>query len=162
MDPRYPIGNYEPAPFSEALKEERLADIKFLPGLLEHAIENLDEAQLNTPYRDGGWTVRQVVHHVSDSHFEIVVVQNQQLLLFNTFDYKTPEDFIYYILFAAEQLQLNPEHFQLELLGKISESDKLYNIAYQYIRNVSLLDVSHVINPFTEAETREHFILLHS
>ena len=68
MDPRYPIGNYEPAPYSEALKEERLADIKFLPGLLEQAIENLDEAQLDTPYREGGWTVMQVVHHVSDSH----------------------------------------------------------------------------------------------
>jgi hypothetical protein len=82
--------------------------------------------------------------------------------LFNTFDYKSPEDFIYYILFAAEQLQLNPEYFQLELLGKIAENDALYNIAYQYIRNVTLLDVSNVINPFTEAETREHFILLHS
>jgi hypothetical protein len=105
---------------------------------------------------------RKMFVHVSDSHFEIVVVQNQQLLLFNTFDYKTPEDFIYYILFAAEQLQLNPEHFQLELLGKIAENDSLYNIAYQYIRNVSLLDVSNVINPFTEAENREHFILLHA
>ena len=105
---------------------------------------------------------RKMFVHVSDSHFEIVVVQNQQLLLFNTFDYKTPEDFIYYILFAAEQLQLNPEHFQLELLGKIAENDALYNIAYQYIRHVSLLDVSNVINPFTEAENREHFILLHS
>jgi hypothetical protein len=68
MDLRYPIGNYEPAPYSEALKEERLAAIKFLPGLLEQSIENLDEAQLNTAYRDGGWTVQQVVHHVSDSH----------------------------------------------------------------------------------------------
>lgn len=54
---------------------------------------------------------RKMFVHVSDSHFEIVVVQNQQLLLFNTFDYKTPEDFIYYILFAAEQLQLNPNIF---------------------------------------------------
>lgn len=68
MDPRYPIGQYEPVAYSDALREERLADIKFLPGLLEKAIENLDEAQLDTPYRDGGWTVRQVVHHVSDSH----------------------------------------------------------------------------------------------
>ena len=68
MDLRYPIGNYEPAPYSETLKEERLADIKFLPGLLEQSIENLDESQLNTPYREGGWTVKQVVHHVGDSH----------------------------------------------------------------------------------------------
>ena len=68
MDLRYPIGIYEPAPYSDALRADRLADIQFLPGLLEKAIENLDEAQLNTPYRDGGWTVKQVVHHVSDSH----------------------------------------------------------------------------------------------
>lgn len=68
MDQRYPIGKYEPAPFSNELKVERLADIRFLPGLLEQAIENLDEAQLNTVYREGGWTVKQVVHHVADSH----------------------------------------------------------------------------------------------
>lgn len=68
MDLRYPIGQYEPATYTDALRDERLADIKFLPGLLEKAIENLDEVQLDTPYRDGGWTVRQVVHHVSDSH----------------------------------------------------------------------------------------------
>lgn len=68
MDLRYPIGQFQPASFSEALRDERLADLRFLPGLLEQAIENLDEAQLQTPYRDGGWTVAQVVHHVSDSH----------------------------------------------------------------------------------------------
>ncbi|HEY9363964.1 MAG TPA: putative metal-dependent hydrolase [Chitinophagaceae bacterium] len=68
MDPRYPIGKYEPQPFSQKQKEEWLADIRFLPNRLENAILNLDEAQLATPYRDGGWTVKQVVHHVADSH----------------------------------------------------------------------------------------------
>ncbi|MBX9785481.1 MAG: putative metal-dependent hydrolase [Chitinophagaceae bacterium] len=68
MDLRYPIGKYEPKPFSNELKAERLADIQFLAGLLERAVENLDEHQLNTPYREGGWTVKQVVHHVADSH----------------------------------------------------------------------------------------------
>jgi DinB superfamily len=67
-DLRYPIGEYEPQPFSEILLAERLVDIQFLPGLLERAVENLDEHQLATPYREGGWTVKQVVHHVSDSH----------------------------------------------------------------------------------------------
>jgi len=65
---RFPIGKYEPQPFSEDLKQEWLNDIKTFPTLLENAILNLDEAQLNTPYRDGGWTVKQVVHHVADSH----------------------------------------------------------------------------------------------
>lgn len=68
QDLRYPIGKYEPKPFSTALRDEWLADIRFLPQALEHAINNLDEAQLQTPYRDGGWTVHQVVHHVADSH----------------------------------------------------------------------------------------------
>lgn len=103
----------------------------------------------------------QLFVHVSDSHFEIVVLQNQKLLLFNTFDYKTPEDFIYYILFTAEQLHLNPEIFKLTLLGKIAQGDALYNIAYKYVRNVSLWDSSSA-NHFSETENREHFILLHS
>ena len=67
-DLRYPIGEYTPAAFSEALREQWLSDIKFLPQAIEHAVSNLDEFQLQTPYRDGGWTVHQVVHHVADSH----------------------------------------------------------------------------------------------
>lgn len=68
MDPRYPIGKYEPQPFSEKQKQDWLNDIKFLPLAIEHAILNLDAAQLETPYREGGWTVKQLVHHVADSH----------------------------------------------------------------------------------------------
>jgi uncharacterized damage-inducible protein DinB len=67
-DHRYPIGKYEPQPFSIEQKVEWLADIKFLPHLLENAILNLDEVQLHTPYREGGWSVHQLVHHVADSH----------------------------------------------------------------------------------------------
>lgn len=68
VDPRYPIGQYEARPFSIETKVEWLADIKFLPVTLENAIANLDEAQLQTPYREGGWTVHQLVHHIADSH----------------------------------------------------------------------------------------------
>ena len=72
-DPRYPIGKYEDQPFSDELLKERLIDIKFLPQHLENALLNLDEAQLNTPYREGGWTVRQLVHHVADSHMNAYI-----------------------------------------------------------------------------------------
>jgi DinB superfamily len=68
VDPRYPIGKYEPQPFSIEKKVEWLADIKFLPLALENAILNLDEEQLQTAYREDGWTVHQLVHHVADSH----------------------------------------------------------------------------------------------
>ena len=67
-DLRYPIGKYEPQPFSKELKEKWLLDIQFLPQDIEHAVQQLDAYQLETPYRDGGWTVKQLVHHVADSH----------------------------------------------------------------------------------------------
>ncbi len=72
-DPRYPIGKYEPKEFSTEQKEKWLADIQFLPKELEMAITDLDEFQLNTPYREGGWNVKQVVHHVADSHINAYV-----------------------------------------------------------------------------------------
>jgi DinB superfamily len=68
LDLRYPVGKYEPQPFSADLKEAWLKDIKFLPQAVENAILNLDKAQLETPYREGGWTVHQLVHHLADSH----------------------------------------------------------------------------------------------
>ena len=72
-DLRYPIGKYITQPFSEKQMKEWLNDIKFLPQHLEHAILNLDEAQLATPYREGGWTVKQLVHHVADSHMNAYI-----------------------------------------------------------------------------------------
>jgi hypothetical protein len=68
MDLRYPIGEYVPQPFSLKQKEQWLTDIKFLPQVLENSILDLDEAQINTPYREGGWTVHELVHHIADSH----------------------------------------------------------------------------------------------
>ena len=73
IDPRYPIGEYVPKPFSIEQKIEWLADIKFLPLQIENAMINLDEAQLQTPYREGGWTVHQLIHHVADSHMNAYI-----------------------------------------------------------------------------------------
>ena len=102
--------------------------------------------------------------HMGTGHFEIIIVQNQHLLLFNSFDYKTPEDLIYYLLFTAEQLNMNPESFPLEFLGAIAEEDAFYKIAYKYIRNVSLLDVSDLQknNSFSKADNLKHFTLFQS
>lgn len=73
QDLRYPIGTYEPQAFSIEKKVEWLAEIKFLPLALENAILNLDEQQLHTPYREDGWTVHQLVHHVADSHMNAYI-----------------------------------------------------------------------------------------
>ena len=72
-DLRYPIGRYEPKPYSEELKKEWLINIRQLPTELEYAIQNLDAAQLQSPYREGGWTIHQLVHHVADSHMNAYV-----------------------------------------------------------------------------------------
>lgn len=73
IDLRYPIGKFEAKAYSDKQREEWLADIKFLPNAIEGAIQNLNEEQLNTPYRDGGWTVHQLVHHVADSHMNAFI-----------------------------------------------------------------------------------------
>ncbi len=70
---QYPIGKYIEQPFSDKQLKEWLLDIQTLPNQVEHAIENLDEAQLNTPYRAGGWTLKQVVHHIADSHMNAYI-----------------------------------------------------------------------------------------
>lgn len=72
-DLRYPIGKYEPKPFSEEQKKKWLLDIQYLPSDIENAVHNLDEAQLQTPYREEGWTVHQLVHHIADSHMNAYV-----------------------------------------------------------------------------------------
>ncbi len=70
---KYPMGKYLPQPFSHDQKEKWLLDLKFLPEELELSIQNLDVYQLDTAYRDGGWTVRELVHHVADSHMNAYI-----------------------------------------------------------------------------------------
>jgi hypothetical protein len=73
-DLRYPIGPFRaPASISTGLRAQHLAQLAALPGQLADAVEGLTPAQLDTPYRPGGWTVRQLVHHVPDSHLNAYV-----------------------------------------------------------------------------------------
>ncbi len=74
--------------------------------------------------------------HVQSNQFEIVVVENKKLILYNSYQYKTKEDLVYYILFVAEQLRQNPEDFDLELYGEIEPYSEIYALIYKYVRNV--------------------------
>jgi uncharacterized damage-inducible protein DinB len=74
MDPRYPIGDFEmPAPVTPARRQQAIEEIAAAPVKMRAAVKGLKEAQLDAPYREGGWTVRQVVHHVPDSHLNAYV-----------------------------------------------------------------------------------------
>ena len=73
-DPRYPVGKFEPpASFSDTDRRQRIIDLEQLPAKMRAAVKGMSEMQLDTRYRDGGWTVRQVVHHVPDSHLNAYV-----------------------------------------------------------------------------------------
>jgi uncharacterized damage-inducible protein DinB len=68
-DPRFPIGKYERRDELTTAERHALIDtIAAAPARMRDAVRGLSEEQLDTPYREGGWTVRQVIHHVPDSH----------------------------------------------------------------------------------------------
>lgn len=73
-DPRYPIGpfRYE-RPLTAAERKQAIATIEQTPAKMRAAVKDLKARQLDTPYREGGWTVRQVVHHVPDSHLNAYI-----------------------------------------------------------------------------------------
>ena len=73
-DPRFPIGKFTyTVPPTEQEREKQIQEIESAPGLLRAAVKGLCPEQLDTPYRDGGWTVRQLVHHVPESHMNAYV-----------------------------------------------------------------------------------------
>ena len=67
-NPSYPIGQFEKSSIDPDRRAEYIRTIAELPAKLREAASGLNESQIDTPYRDGGWTVRQTVHHVADSH----------------------------------------------------------------------------------------------
>lgn len=74
VDPRYPIGKFvRPETISSEDRLGAIAVLAELPEQLRNAVDGLDFGQLNTPYREGGWTVRQLVHHVADSHMNAYI-----------------------------------------------------------------------------------------
>ena len=73
MDNQYPIGKYKPVPYSDAERDERIAHLQAFPRLMEAAVEGLSEQDLQQPYREGGWMIHQLVHHVADSHMNAFI-----------------------------------------------------------------------------------------
>jgi hypothetical protein len=73
-DLRYPIGRFTfPADLDDERRQAMIDQIARAPAQLRDAVAALDDARLDTPYRPGGWTVRQVVHHLPDSHLNAYV-----------------------------------------------------------------------------------------
>jgi hypothetical protein len=102
--------------------------------------------------------------HVRKSNFDIVIIRNNNLIFFNSFHYQSREDFIYYLIFVLEQLNLNPEETHVVLLGNVSKISDVYEITYKYIRRIGFgkrdekFEYSYV---FDDIPAHYYFTLLH-
>lgn len=100
--------------------------------------------------------------NVSKATLDIVVIEDEKLILSNTFSYNSKEDFIYYILFIAEQLNIDVNEFPLSFMGEISLNSDLYKITYKYIKNVCFLESNNTIFNELSVPSHSNFILLGS
>lgn len=74
MDERYPIGTFQlEGDITKSLTNQWIEEIASLPEKVREAVSGLSEEQLDTPYREGGWKIRQVVHHIADSHMNAYI-----------------------------------------------------------------------------------------
>ena len=110
-------------------------------------------------------TTTKLYCNVASNAFELVFIKDGSFQLYNSFEYTSTEDFIYYILFTIEQLQLNTETIIFELMGAIAQNDELYTSIYQYIRHVSF--TNHIPTLATDnsvhlKHAHNHFSLLNS
>jgi len=99
--------------------------------------------------------------NVSQSLLDIAVIKDSEILFYNNFEYQTKEDFIYYILFTLEQLELSTEKTNISITGDINKQSELYEILYTYVRNINFLNSNNsIFNNQTEIKKHSNFILL--
>ena len=109
----------------------------FFPALkIMHAAMPLLESVLTN---DKNESSEKAYLHIRAKSMELVFTKNGNLLYYNTFNHTTSEDVIYYLLFALEQLKLNPETIALQLMGDVEKNDAVYSIIHKYVRNVSFM-----------------------
>ncbi|NOX48831.1 MAG: DUF3822 family protein [Chlorobi bacterium] len=85
---------------------------------------------------------KRVFVNTQNPFIDIVIIEGKNLLYHNSFKYATKEDFIYYIIFVMEQLNLNPEETELILSGFIEKSSSLFEMVYKYVRNIRFRELS--------------------
>lgn len=89
---------------------------------------------------------------VSEREMEMMVISDKKLLFYNQFEFKNKEDFLYYLLFSLEQLQMDLEKVHLKLFGAVEEGDPIYELCYKYIKNVAVFVPSNPSFPLEQLE----------
>jgi len=95
---------------------------------------------------------------VQNKNFEIAVLEGRKLKFYNGYSYRSAEDLIYYLLFACEQLGLNPDKIPLVISGELEEESEVYKFLYRYIRNISFIKRNpNYQYSFVLDEVKEHY-----
>ena len=134
-----------------SVPEKELIKTFFPKATIRHygstLIDSVLQQKSNTP---------QMYIHIQKKNMDILVCNEKGLQLFNTYKYQSAEDFIYYTLFACEQLELNPDEIDCCLLGEIDNPSDIFDLAYKYIRKIRFMkrnknvQISPVINHIPE------------
>ena len=101
--------------------------------------------------------------YMREEDFHLIIFNKKQLIFSNAYHILTPEDFIYYVIFVMEQLDLNPEETPVTLMGKISNDSRYYELLYQYIRHIDFIsrnETSHFSYVFDDIPGHHFFPLL--
>ncbi len=137
---------------------------KLFPGhsLFCHASAFIEELLILNKNIAGG---KRMFANVRKGWLDISITEENQLLFYNSFPYHSRQDFIYYIIFVIEQLNLNPEEVPLKLSGAIDRKSTLFDEAWTYIRNIGFQDLSGSFKYsylFNDVPRHAHFTLLNS
>jgi hypothetical protein len=117
---------------------QNFIELNFRNYKLSHHLTSLVEI-IVTKYKNLDEN-KTVFINLGQSFLDVLVLENQKLLLCNTFQFKTGEEFIYYLMFVFEQMKLNPEKNSLTIIGEIEKDSALYGFIEKYIRNISFID----------------------
>ncbi|NVO03477.1 MAG: DUF3822 family protein [Bacteroidetes bacterium] len=90
--------------------------------------------------------IEEVYLNIQSNYFEIIYFKDSKLQLNNNFNYKTAEDFAYYLLFAFEQLQIKPDEIKVTLLGEIEKDSAIYEYLFKYIMNIEFISRNEKFN----------------
>lgn len=104
--------------------------------------------------------------NVFTTHFDLCIFKDTELLLCNSYDYFSPEDFVYYTLFAFEQLKLDTDTLDLKLCGELEKDSRIFELLYTYVRHVSWIEPRHDmkinVESLKQAAAHKHQFLLNT
>lgn len=148
-DLSYPIGKYDKdTKITAEQRKQFIKEIAELPEILQEAVKNLNEHQLDTPYRPEGWTVRQVIHHVGDSHLNSFI----RFKLALTEDNPTIRPY-------AEDLWAKTAEYKMPVAVSLRLVDSIHQRWATLLESMSDIDFARTLNhPETGAWTLENLL----